>query len=73
MGTKPYDSEQLRTIALGVLGAGWYVLTNPENARDVIRRLLATIDAERAEPRHGCLGCPMVDGKCPHCGNEVAP
>ena len=23
--------------------------------------------------RHGCLGCPMVDGKCPHCGNEVGP
>jgi len=25
------------------------------------------------EARYGCLGCPMVDGKCPHCGNERAP
>ena len=40
---KPYDAEQLRTIALGAMGAGWYVLTNPENAREVIRRLLATL------------------------------
>jgi len=39
---KPYDAEQLRTVALGVLGA-WYVLQNPENARDVIKRLLATV------------------------------
>jgi hypothetical protein len=20
--------------------------------------------------RFGCLGCPMVNGVCPHCGNE---
>ena len=44
MSSKAYDSEQLRTIALGVLGSGWYVLTNPEHARAVIRRLLATLD-----------------------------
>ena len=35
-----------------------------------LRRLLA---AERAQPRTGCLGCPMVDEKCPHCGNELMP
>lgn len=23
--------------------------------------------------RYGCLGCPMVDGKCPACGNEEGP
>jgi len=35
--------------------------------------LLNTLEAERVQPRHGCLGCPMVNGKCPHCGNETAP
>jgi len=23
--------------------------------------------------RYGCLGCPMVNGHCPHCGNAEAP
>lgn len=47
-------------------------------------RLLATLDAERAahaETRRRlaqalidrCLGCPMVDGRCPQCGNETTP
>jgi hypothetical protein len=44
----------------------------------VINKLID--DAERRgrdeaakEPRHGCLGCAMVDGKCPHCGNQAMP
>ena len=34
---------------------------------------LHNFDAEGPSKQYGCLGCPMVDGKCPHCGNEVSP
>jgi hypothetical protein len=38
-----------------------------------IAKLEAALSKEVAQPRYGCLGCPMVDGKCPHCGNELMP
>ena len=45
---KAYDAEGERYARLGALDAGWYVLREPEHALAVIRRLLATLDAERA-------------------------
>jgi hypothetical protein len=39
--------------------------------------LLAILDEARKldNPgnRNGCLGCPMVNGECPHCGNCDGP
>jgi DNA repair exonuclease SbcCD ATPase subunit len=42
-------------------------------AAERIAELEAALSNERAQPRYGCLGCPMVDGKCPNCGNELMP
>lgn len=44
-----------------------------EEVQPLLNELANALENERKEPRTGCLGCPMVDGKCPHCGNEAGP
>jgi hypothetical protein len=42
----------------------------------VLEKALEMYDANplpKMQVRYGCLGCPMVDGKCPYCGNECGP
>lgn len=59
---KPYDAEQLRIVALGALDSTWYPLRDPAIARDVIRRLIATLDERNVEiARQAGLGQPVVD------------
>jgi len=62
----------IEKLVLQAWGHGVQIDTIYSNCHAVVLR--AVIDEARklddVSNRHGCLGCPMVDGKCPHCGNE---